>query len=154
MQKPRCDTEEASMRNPVPNLPTEVPDPRRLHEATDRLNKVLAEFEKALAELKLGVSARVILDSNTDGWYKVLSFTKTGGGFKLVVETGFDQDPEGADVTPLASASRETRLEAVENLPKLYKNLLKAFEEEIVRVNESIDQVEDLARLIRAEARK
>ena len=142
------------MRNPVPNLPTEVPDPRRLHEATDRLNKVLAEFEKALAELKLGVSARVILDSNTDGWYKVLSFTKTGGGFKLVVETGFDQDPEGADVTPLASASRETRLEAVENLPKLYKNLLKAFEEEIVRVNESIDQVEDLARLIRAEARK
>jgi len=146
--------EEASMKEPVPAIPAEVPDPRRLHEATDRLNAVLTEFEKALAQLNLGVSARLILDENDEGWTKALAFTKTSNGFRLMVETGFDDQPHTYQVTPLASASRETRLEAVEALPKLYACLLHEFEQEIRRVNEGIGRVEELARMVRAKGKR
>ena len=53
-----------SSRTPVPPVPSTdgngsklpaKPDPRRLHEATDRLNKVLLDFEDVLVQLKLGV---------------------------------------------------------------------------------------------------
>jgi hypothetical protein len=130
------------------------PDPRRLHEATDRLNKVLLDFEKALGQLNLGVTASVTLEEDDRGWFKALSLAKSGGEFKLVIHTGVEDDPDSTSTTPITSTSRETRLQAVEILPELYKELLKAFEAEIVRVNESIAEVEQLADALRTKAGK
>jgi hypothetical protein len=131
------------------NLP-DRPDPRRLHAAADRLNEVLVDFEKALAQLKLGVSASVTLeDDPSQGWSKELVFGKIGGAFKLAVFAGpYDEQTP----TPITNTSRETRLEAVDALPKLYKKLLEAFEAEIVEVNESVAAVEKLAQVIREKA--
>ena len=148
-------------RQPVPPAPStegssaglpDGPDPRRLHEATDRLNEVLLDFQEALAGLKLGVSARVTLDERDDAWHQALTFAKSGGTFKLLIETGYDYDPDSISTTPITSASRETRLHAVEELPKLYEALLAEFEAEIKRVNESIDDVAKLAAALRAKA--
>jgi hypothetical protein len=136
----------------VPKL-TDLPDPKRLHDVTDRLNAELLDVQQALRDLKLGVSAYVTLDEDEHGWYKVLSFSKSGAEFKLVIQTGLEGDPD-VQTTPLTSASRETRLEAAEALPKLYEKLLKAFEAEIERVNESITDVKQLAHAIRAKAGK
>jgi len=68
-----------------------------------------------------------------------------------VVESGYQGgDHADVSVTSITSASRETRLQAVDLLPKLYKNLLRAFEHEIVRVQESVARVEELTRVVRA----
>ena len=90
-----------------------------------------------------------MLDENDDGWYKALSFSKLGGQFKLAIETGVEYDPANINTTPITSASRETRLEAVEELPRLYQALLSAFEAEIERVNAGIAAVEQLAEELR-----
>ncbi len=140
-------------KDTVPKLP-DLPDPRRLHDATDRLNAVLHDFERTLGGLKLGVTASVTLDEDEHGWFKQLAFTKSGNEFKLVIETGNEFDDRGVETTALTSASRETRLQAVAALPKLYKQLLKQFEAEIERVNESITDVQRLADAIRTRAGK
>jgi hypothetical protein len=139
-------------RRPVPDLPPK-PDIRRLHDATDRLNESILEFEKALSGLKLGVSGRVILDEDERGWYRALCFAKSGGQFKLLIESGVDDDPD-VSVTPLVNSSREIRLEAVAAFKKLYHVLLGEFESEIERVNASIETVDSLAEDLRAKARE
>ena len=136
-----------------PELP-DLPDPRRLHEATDNLNAVLVEAEKALADLKLGVSAYVTLDESDDGWFRVLLFAKSGRDFKLLIQTGHEHDETAGETTVLTSASRETRLQAVEALPKLYRKLVKEFEAEIERVKTSITEVQQLTQASRAKGGK
>ncbi len=137
------------------HLPGSPPDPRRLHEATDRLNKVLVRFEAAPAGLKLGVSASVVLAEDDDGnWIQYLSFRKEHGSFKLVVDSGQEGIAESFATTPITSTSRETRLRAVELLPDLYKKLLAEFDTEVTRVNESTARVEELERSLRAKAAK
>lgn len=140
--------------NPKSIVPVAGPDPQRLHEATDRLNTVLVDFEDALRQLKLGVSATVTLEETPEGWIRVLSFSKTSSGFRLVVESGVEGDESTFNVTPITSASRETRLQAVDQLPALYQNLLTAFEAEINRVNSGIVRTETLARAVRALSQK
>ena len=131
------------------------PDPARLHGATDRLNAALLEFEAALQALNLGVSAMVDLypDQDTDPWYTMLEFKKMGGAFKLVLTSG-EIGGEDEDVTPICSASREQRLEAVKLLPKLYAKILEMFEAEVVKVEGSIEDVSELTRAVLAEAGK
>jgi hypothetical protein len=143
---------DSSEINPV-DMP-DRPDPRRLHEATDRLNTVLLDFEKALAELKLGVTASVTLEEDAHGWFRALAFTKSGGEFKLVIHSGLEDDPDSISSTAITSTSREIRLQAVGALPKLYKKLLEEFEAEIERVNGSITEVQQLADAIRTKAGK
>jgi hypothetical protein len=128
----------------------DLPDPRPLHEATDRLNKVLVDAEKALAALNLGVSAWAVLEEDGRGWFKTLEFIKIGSDFKLMIVTGLEGDETTTTKTPLISASRETRLDAVAALPKLYKQLVKAVGDETERVNKSIIEVERLTSVIRA----
>jgi hypothetical protein len=135
-------------------MKSDLPDRRRLHEATDRLNAVLLDTEKALAELELGVTAEVVLEEDERDWFKVMEFKKVGREFKLVITTGVAGDPDSFNSTALTSASRETRLAAVEALPKLYQKLLKAFETEVARVNNSITEVQRLADAIRAKGRE
>ncbi|MBI4179695.1 hypothetical protein HY522_09775 [bacterium] len=130
------------------------PDPRRLHEATDRLNTVLLDFEQALAQLKLGVTASITLEEDQQGWFKALSFAKSGREFKLVIRSGLEDDPDSISSTAITSTSRETRLQAVAALPGLYKKLLEEFETEIERVNQSIAEVQQLADVLRTRAGK
>jgi hypothetical protein len=108
-----------------------------------------------LADLTLGASASLVLDQEEDGdWIQFLAFRKVQGAFKLVVESGQEGIPESFNTTPITCSSRETRLRAVQALPDLYQKVLKASDEEIKRVNESIARVEELERALRAKATK
>lgn len=135
------------------HLPGPPPDPQRLHEATDRLNEVLLRFEAALAGLMLGVSASVVLAEEDDGnWIQYLAFRKEHGSFTLMVDSGQPGTEESFTTTAITSTSRETRLRAVQHLSDLYKKLLVEFDDEVMRVNESIARVEELERALRAKA--
>ena len=146
-------------RTPVRALDSEDatiqrPDPKRLHDATDKLNETLLKFEETLRSLKLGVSAYVKIDEEDNGRETGLSFAKHQGDFKLLILNGNDAHDDSWQTTLLTSASRELRLRAVDYLERLYKNLLKAFDAEIGRVHESINEVEQLNEAIRTKARK
>src|SRR5438874_4118176 len=92
----------------------DLPDPRVLHLATDKLNAALLDAQKALADLNLGVTAYVVLAQNEEaGWFKSLGFEKVGGEFKLVICEGDPGDPEDVSTTDITSASRQSRLQAV-----------------------------------------
>jgi hypothetical protein len=137
-----------------PELP-DLPDPQVLHQATDKLNAALLDAQKALADLKLGVTAYVLLEEEDESlWFKSLGFEKLGGEFKLVIHEGHHDEPDRGSTTELTSASRESRLQAVRALPKLYRKLLNAFDTEVDRVNKSITEVHQLTTVIRAKAGK
>src|SRR5438552_2487468 len=109
------------------NVSHQVPDPRRLHEATDQLNTKLLDFEAALNELKLGVAASVRIDQdNQEEWEQYISFRKRGDTFKLFIDSGRSFDEDSWSETAIVSASREIRLKAVTHLPQLYERLLEA----------------------------
>lgn len=87
---------------------------RALGPATDALNATLGRIERALEEMGLGVEDEVLLypgqPLHSGPW---LRFSQTGEGWGFSVRYG-DGTP-----TPLANASREDRLAAVEVLPSL-----------------------------------
>jgi hypothetical protein len=133
------------------NAPATVLDVQVLHEATDRLNLALLEAEEALQELRLGVSASVLLelDQDTD-WFQALEFCRSGKDFKLMVTSGtIDDEPSSFNLTHITSASREIRLRAVQELPALHTALLKAFHIEVQRVEASVTQVSAFVRSLR-----
>jgi hypothetical protein len=140
-----------STESPLPDLP----DPRRLHEATDSLNAVLLEAQQALADLNLGVTAFVLLEEGEEsGWYKSLGLVKVGREFKLVIFEAERGDEENGSTTELIHASRESRLQAVTALPRLYEQLVQVFKVEVARVMDSISTVQKLTQAIRAKAGK
>jgi hypothetical protein len=89
--------------------------------ATDELNASLTEAEKAIADLKLGVTTTVLMaQDERAGWFRVLAFGKEKQSWRLLVEEGYEGD-EDPSITPLVNSSRAIRLEAVELLPALVK---------------------------------
>src|SRR5690349_9162021 len=110
----------------------------RLNTATDAMNKVILEAERAITELQLGVPGWVQMfhETQTDEpWYEALTFVKPDGKtWRLMVEVGPDRDPDRANVTPLANSSRETRLAAINHLPALVQMMVDRAEQEVARV--------------------
>ena len=75
---------------------------QKLDRATDRLTETLAETERALSELRLGVEGRVPFGEGAS-----LGFRKEGKTWRLVYEPG-----EGGDPQILLNASRAVRVRA------------------------------------------
>jgi hypothetical protein len=92
---------------------------RLLGAETDRLTEELAQIERAIHELHLGVSARV---SMSDG--RMLAFEKESKIWRLRVHTH-------DTVLLLINASRGLRLEAVEHLPALLEALVDEAERQL-----------------------
>ncbi len=123
--------------------------------ATDELNAALLEAEGAFAELRLGVSASVLIDSgdiegSNTRWVQFLAFCKTGRGWKLLIQNGPDDDYESLSSNPVCDTSRETRLVAAKHLPQLLEELIKAAEEAYQDVRSSTEDVKGLVHAIRS----
>ena len=119
----------------------------KLAAAADSMNLKIAQFEKALKGLNLGVAADVKLwvsDSDPEG--EDLRFAKWGGDWHLLVVSWEAYDPENISTKYdlLQNRSREQRLQAVALFPDLVDALILAAEEEIVRVSKSSDSIDEL----------
>ena len=125
----------------------------KLGDAADQLNMSLETAERELAGLKLGVYASVLLSSDESGFEEQLAFQKHGNAWRLVVESGHDMQ-EHWTVSPLVSASRVTRREAVALLPKLLAALISKAEEEISEVEEAAREVDRFSAAVRAVRKK
>lgn len=126
-------------------------------EATDELNAALLEAEAAFAELRLGVSASVVIDSgdiegSCTGWVQLLAFCKTGRGWKLSIQNGPDDDYESLLSNPVCDTSRETRLLAAKHLPQLLEELIKNADAAYQDVRSSTNDVKGLVHAIRGGA--
>ena len=102
-----------------------------LAEATNRLNLVLQEAEKALVLANVGVSADVVLDATSS-----LRFGKRSGEWQLLV--GY---ATGGEVR-LLTASRETRVAAAMHLQELYNALVEQARVECAAVELATQVVE------------
>jgi hypothetical protein len=91
---------------------------QRLDFADDQLRDQIPEIEKALAQLKLGVSISTRMNEDHEtGESEDLMFSKWGANWRLTVclSTPYSPDEWGL----LVDTSRETRANAFEVLPKL-----------------------------------
>ena len=129
----------------------------RFAAATDALNVALADAEKALTELGLGVSASVLIasedfeDGDTPYTYaSYLTFCKTGKTWRLQVESGPDDDPAHFSSSPVCDTSRETRLLAAKHLPELLDSLIGRAEAELQEVEANANAVKSLVQTIRS----
>ncbi len=112
------------------------------------------EAEAALAELRLGVFASVVLASEPieDTNYthvQLLTFGKTGRGWRLLVQSGLDDEGASQSSNPVCDTSRETRLLAAKKLPLLLEELIKRAEEEFQDVRSTTEEVKGLVQAIR-----
>lgn len=118
----------------------------KMSEATDELNAWLARTESALAELKLGVTARVCMtpaDSQSP-FSRYLAFGKDKQEWKLLLEVGMDGDDDW-EVSRLLNASRGARLEAVDFLAPLVERLVETAIQEVREVREKTEVVKEIA---------
>lgn len=103
----------------------------------DTLNEKIAEFENMLQDLNLGVPAQA------SGPNFVLVFKKTDSGFQLFAKTPLT-------TLPLRSASRETRIQAVELFPLLYADLISMATTETRKLKDAIQNVDSLISELKA----
>jgi hypothetical protein len=137
---------------PVPALAEGLARARSLaaemNSATDGLNTALQDVEKAITDLDLGVTARVLMQSEDDGpWCSFLCFGKERQVWRLLYEAGTDEEDWSSN--PLVSTSRATRLIAVDFLLPLVEELIKTAGEEVEKVRAKADQVRQVAAKLR-----
>lgn len=131
----------------------------QLGAATDELNNSITRYERALASLHLGVSARIeigrdpILGPNDEesGEHHIeqVRFSKADGTWRLRYESGPDDGPEHWDSVPLVSAPREVRVRAVEFLPRLLEEMIDTAENATAKVTEKAKQLDTITALIK-----
>ena len=113
-----------------------------LNKKSDELNESLKAFEAMLASFRLGVEAwvRPSLETSTDDhgieYATTLGYSKASGNSCLTLAYRNSMDDEGSYV-PLNQASRELRIKAVEQLPKLLKALENAADEAVQDVEKA-----------------
>lgn len=103
----------------------------------DAISSGLRQFEENLAKL-LRIRVGTLMSAEDTGHgrslYRMLAFTKLESGWKLVIETGYDDDEPGEQhVAPLLSASREVRTEVVTGgyLQKLLETAVTELKEQV-----------------------
>src|SRR3954470_11226589 len=107
----------------------------KLSRSTDALNARLAQMEKDVAALRLGVEAWVTISSASsdehDEYTTQVGFAKHAGEWKLMRRSGFELDEAIRGASPLLQASREERLIAADRLPELLEELVSSGERQL-----------------------
>lgn len=112
--------------------------------ATDRLNESFELLEGALTSMNFGVPASVELETHAGKQSQRLTFGKTSGGWKLLIER------DGHEPVALLSTSRETRLRAAARVEDLLLGLGDERTRQIRLVLEAVEKVDALtARIAR-----
>ena len=116
---------------------------QRLAPATDKLTETIAQSERSLSEQRLGSRGSVLLSSqdilDDDENYRGteitnLAFRKVGKVWRLMIDSGPNDEPEHWSSIPLINASRELRVLAVDRLPELVEELVADAEKRIAEV--------------------
>ena len=113
-----------------------------LNKKSDELNESLKAFEAMIASFRLGVDAWVkpSLETRTDDhgieYSTTLGYSKATGNWCLTIGYWSSFDEEGS-YSPLNQASRELRIKAIEQLPKLLKALESAADEAVQGVEKA-----------------
>jgi hypothetical protein len=110
----------------------------RMMIATSQINPLIARAEEAIRALGFHVTASVMIDYDEDS-SRHLRFGKEGRDWCLTVESGLNNDPERWTSARLHTASRETRLKALELLPKLLDELSGIAEQQALAAQKIID---------------
>jgi hypothetical protein len=118
--------------------------------AADQLNSAIQTAEKALAALKLGVAASVLLYSGEDGNWERLGFDKHGDAWRFVIEAGHALNDDHWSTSLLVNASRQTRREAVALFPDLLSALVEAAEAELAAVDAAARDAESFTTVVQA----
>ena len=127
-----------------------------VNEASDRLAEQIAEAEKALNALKLGVSAWSTINSwlseSPSGAYEGCSigYGKHNGKWGLLFMSWQDDMPEFNHVIPLREAAREDRLSAIGKLPDLVKALEKRAREITMDARTKTTELKETVSALRA----
>lgn len=131
-----------------------------LNDASDRLSEQVADAERALNALRLGVTAwvslyerQVDIGASEPFWTNetvYLGYGKHNGKWGLLYSTELDPFPNEAHVTPLREAPREDRLYAVEKLPNLIKKLEERAQSVAEDARKKAAQVKELVGALRA----
>jgi len=101
----------------------------QLNEITDYLNVTVKTVEKILGEeLKIGISAYVSVDSETDDTTgatitQFLGYQRVGGNFRIVVLWENDFHPDRPAVKPWSDCARDMKIETAEKLPQLIQEI-------------------------------
>lgn len=117
-----------------------------LNRATDELNAKIADAEKAIVALKLGVSGSVILAVDGDRTDQ-LTFSRHHDAWRLTYDV---TNATGTEKTPLLSASRAQRLRAVPFFAALVNELADAAVREIAKVEEAREKYRAFAEAVEA----
>lgn len=124
--------DEKAARRSAPKVATE-------YEAiTDQINPLIARAEKALAGLRLGVTASVPLGSD-EGYEHYLTFGKADKEWVLTLEV-CQHDGQPWTTKRLHTASREWRLIALKALPELKEALHARAQTELTAARETVEQ--------------
>lgn len=99
---------------------------RKLNEATNNLNAIIAQFEEQLNTISPGVTAYVPI-----GQGKSLGYGRFNGAWRLLLNTTTEEAPL---LMPLQSASRRDRISAVRAFPLLVSALTDTATDTINRI--------------------
>lgn len=114
-----------------------------LNNKSDELNESLKTFEAMIASFRLGVEAwvrpsleRTMDDQDGTEYTTTLGYSKATGNWCLTLGYWSSFNEEG-NYSPLNQASRDLRIKAVEQLPKLLKALESAADEAVQEVEKA-----------------
>ena len=103
-----------------------------LNAVSDELAKPISTIETALQKLNLGVSAWTEVDGHVDGntgrfWDRSVGYAKVSGRWGIAIRTRTgDFEDVHEEAWRFGDAPRSYRLEALERLPELLEQLVKA----------------------------
>jgi hypothetical protein len=104
---------------------------------SDALNDMLTQAEEAIAALRLGVTGRVVLDTDPeDGVETSLGFKRCDGRWCLTIDVSHPFS-EQITTTQLLKASRDLRVRAGHSLGPLVVSMIDAARQEIELVDAS-----------------
>jgi len=137
-----------------------------LNEASDIVSKQVISLESALNRLRLGVWAWVVISTQveyateTDGKsYQLtrvqeLGYGKHKGEWALLVMEYIEEfdDPDDRYVTLLRETKREVKLDAIEKIPELLREIEKKAAETVKTASAKAAEISDLTQSLRKQA--
>lgn len=128
----------------------------KLNAASDRSVKIVNQVELLLNdELSVGIPADVTVQAEECpdmgcAHFMSLAYRRHNGRFRIVVVTGFDDDPDSWEMTPFSECDRDTKSTAIEKLGSLINAVTEAVEERVEKISDIHDELDQTISAINA----
>jgi len=130
---------------------------RALNTASDQLGKTIVELEEALKGLNLGISSWVSFndwsDEYLDYYRDQVGYSKVGGKWGIAIRSlsGNQNFPENETQDGpwlFSDAPRKLRIDAIGKIPELLETLVKDVVATTNKINEKMQESQELAKAI------